>query len=60
MVIVLLIAPNSRGFKSILGVEFLRAIQIRSKTSFGGKVTVPCRRFLRHVKEPYRYEKTYL
>jgi hypothetical protein len=36
---------------------FLRAITIRSITSLGGEVkpSVPCRKILRHVKEPYRY-----
>jgi hypothetical protein len=43
------------------GNEFLMAIKIRSTTSFGGgvKPSVPCRKILRHVKNPYRYEKRY-
>jgi hypothetical protein len=33
---------------------FLRGIQIRSTTSFGGevKLSVPCRKILRHVEDP--------
>jgi hypothetical protein len=39
--------------------RFLRVIKIRSTTYFGGKVqtSVPCRKILRHVKEPYEYER---
>jgi hypothetical protein len=38
---------------------FLRAIKIRSKTSFGkeGKASVSCLKILRHVKGPYEYER---
>jgi hypothetical protein len=38
---------------------FLRAVDIYGTTSFGGevKLSVPCRKILRHVKEPYRYER---
>jgi hypothetical protein len=41
---------------------FLRAIKIRSTTSFGGNVTpsVPCRKSLQHVKETYKYERDIL
>jgi hypothetical protein len=41
---------------------FLRAIKIRSMTSFGGEVkpSAPCRKILKHVKDPLRYEKIYL
>jgi hypothetical protein len=37
--------------------EYLRAIKIRSTTFFGGEVkpSVPCRKILRHVKDPYDY-----
>jgi hypothetical protein len=40
---------------------FLRAIKILSKTSFGGdaRPSPPCRRILRHVKDPYTYGKRY-
>jgi hypothetical protein len=36
--------------------RFSRAIKVRSTTSFGGKVkpSVPCRKILWNVKEPYR------
>jgi hypothetical protein len=36
---------------------YLRAMQIRSSTSFGGEVkpSAPCRKILRHVKDPLRY-----
>jgi hypothetical protein len=38
---------------------FLRAIKIRSTTSFGEgvKLSAPCRKILRHLKEIYEYEK---
>jgi hypothetical protein len=40
------------------GDGFLRAIKIHSTTSSGREVelSVPCRKFLWHVKEPYEYE----
>jgi hypothetical protein len=36
---------------------FLTAIEIRSTTSFGGEVkpSVPCRKILRRIKDPLRY-----
>jgi hypothetical protein len=39
--------------------EFLKAIKIRSMTSFRGKVkpSAPCRKILQHVKDHHRYEK---
>jgi hypothetical protein len=47
-----------RGFKPAKGDGFLRVIQIRSMTSFGGKVkpATPCRKILLHVTDPYGYE----
>jgi hypothetical protein len=35
---------------------FLRAIKIHITTSFGGeaKLSVPCRKIIRHVKKPYK------
>jgi hypothetical protein len=38
---------------------FLMALKTLGTTFFGGEVnpSVPCRKILRHVKEPYRYEK---
>jgi hypothetical protein len=40
-------------------MEFLMAIKIRSTPFFGEEVkpSVPCRKILWHVQEPYRYEK---
>jgi hypothetical protein len=57
---VLEIGPKVLGFKSRRGL-FVREIKIRSTTFFGEKVkpSVPCRKILRHVKEPYSYEKRY-
>jgi hypothetical protein len=56
LVIMLAIGPKVRRFTSCQGRwVFLRAIKIRSTTSFRGEVkpAVPCRKFLRHVKNPY-------
>jgi hypothetical protein len=38
---------------------FLRAIEIRRTTSFGGNVkpSDPCLNILWHVKDPYEYER---
>jgi hypothetical protein len=46
VVIVLVIGPKIRGFKPG---------RIRGTPSFGGEVkpSVPCRKILRHVKDPY-------
>jgi hypothetical protein len=46
--------PKVRGFNPGRDDGFLRAIKIRSTTSFGGEVkpSVPCRKILRHVKHP--------
>jgi hypothetical protein len=37
----------------------LKAIKISSMTYFGGEVkpSVPCRKTLLHIKEPYRHER---
>jgi hypothetical protein len=37
-------------------MDFLRAIKIRSTTSFGEEVkpSAPCRKILRHVKNPFK------
>jgi hypothetical protein len=55
MVIVLSIGP--KGSNPAESDGFLRAIKIRSTTSFGGKVkqSVPCHTILRHVKDPFTY-----
>jgi hypothetical protein len=49
---VLATGPKSRGFKPDRGDGFLRAIKIRSTSSFGWKMKpeVPCRKILQHVK----------
>jgi hypothetical protein len=45
------------GFESGQGDGFLRAIKIRSTPSFRWEVRseVPCRKILRHVKDPLKY-----
>jgi hypothetical protein len=45
--------PKGRGFEPGQGDEFLRAIKIRSTTSFRWEVNpdLPCRKILRLVKE---------
>jgi hypothetical protein len=57
VVSVLAIGPKGCGFKPGRGDGFLRAIKIRSTPSFGWEVKpeVPCRKILRHVKDPLRY-----
>jgi hypothetical protein len=59
MVSVLATGPNGRGFKSGQGDGFLRAIKIRSTSSFGWEVKpeVKCRKILRHVKDPLTYQR---
>jgi hypothetical protein len=60
MVSVLTIGSKVRGFKPSQGDGFLRAIKVRSKTFFGGKVNLeaPCRKTLRHVKKTLgKYEQ---
>jgi hypothetical protein len=41
------------------GDGFLKAIKIRSAPSFGGKVkpSASCHKIIRHVKEPFEYER---
>jgi hypothetical protein len=48
-----------RGFKPGGCAGFLRAIKIRSTSSFVGKVKpeVSCRKILRDVKKLYKYER---
>jgi hypothetical protein len=52
MVSVLVIRPNVRRFKPGRGDGFLKAIKMRSMTSFGGEVkpSAPRRKILRQVK----------
>jgi hypothetical protein len=57
VVSVLATGPEVLGFKPGRGDGFLRAIKIRSTTSFGWetKQEVPCPEILPHVKNPLRY-----
>jgi hypothetical protein len=50
------------GFKPGRGDGFLKAIKIRSTPSFGAelKPLAPCRKILRHGKEPLEVWKTHL
>jgi hypothetical protein len=59
-VVALVIELNVRGFKPGRGQWILMAIKIRSTTFFGGEVkpSVPCRKFLRLVKDPYHVKET--
>jgi hypothetical protein len=57
----LLLGPRfeGSGLKPAEDDVFLRAIKFRSKASYGGAVkpSVPCRKILRHAKEPYEYKR---
>jgi hypothetical protein len=55
---VLATGPKGHGFKAGQVDEFLRAIKIHSTPSCGWEVKpgVPCRRILRHVKDPLAYQ----
>jgi hypothetical protein len=57
VVSVLATGPKSRGFIPGRGDGFLRAIEIRNTPSFGWEIKpeVPCRKILRHVKDPLTY-----
>jgi hypothetical protein len=54
---VLVTGPKVRGFIPGRSDGFLRAIKIRSTSSFrwDAKPDVPCRKILRHVEDPLRY-----
>jgi hypothetical protein len=54
---VLATGPKGRGFKSGGEDGFLRAIKLRSTSSsrWDVKPEIPCRKILRHVKDPLRY-----
>jgi hypothetical protein len=56
----LLLDPRFAGSNSTDDDGFLMATKIRSTTSVGGeiKTLVPCRKMLRHVKEPYSIKET--
>jgi hypothetical protein len=55
----LAIGPKLCGSNTAEDNGFLRAIKIHSTASFGGEVkpSVPCRKFLWYVREPYEYER---
>jgi hypothetical protein len=57
VVIVLATGPKVRGFKPGRDDGFLRVIKFRSTPFFGWDVKpkVPCRKILRHVKDPLRH-----
>jgi hypothetical protein len=59
MVIMIAIAPKVRGFKPAESDGFLRAIKIRSTTSFGEEVrrSTPCRKILRQGKNLLRHDR---
>jgi hypothetical protein len=54
---VLATGHKGRGFKHGRGNGFVKAIQIRSTPFFGWEVKpqTPCRKILRHVKDPLTY-----
>jgi hypothetical protein len=58
MVSVIATGPKGRGFKPGRDDGLLRAIKIRSTSSFGWEVKpeVPCRKTLRHVKDSLAYQ----
>jgi hypothetical protein len=57
VVSVLATGLEAHGFKPSRGDIFLRAIKIHSTPSFRweGKLDVPCRKILQHVKDPLTY-----
>jgi hypothetical protein len=56
---VLATGPKFRGLNPVEDDRSLRQKKNLIKTSFRGEVkpSVPCRKILRHVKEPYEYER---
>jgi hypothetical protein len=54
VVIVLAIGPKVHGLNPTEDYKFFIAIKIHSNTSFGWetKPSAPCRRILRHAKDP--------
>jgi hypothetical protein len=55
----MLLDPRFAGSDPPEGCGFLKAIKIRSTPSLERKVNLssPCRKILRHVKEPSKYER---
>jgi hypothetical protein len=62
MVLVLAIELKVRGFKPGRGRLIFKGCKILITISFGGEVkpSVPCRKILRYVEEPYKYKERYL
>jgi hypothetical protein len=61
VVIVFANGPKVRGFKPGRGRWIWKVIKIRCTTSFGGEVkpSAPCRKILRHVKDPWGVRQRY-
>jgi hypothetical protein len=59
VMVCLLLGPRFSGSNPAEDDGFLRAIKFQSILSFGGEVKpeTPCRKILRHVKDPLRYER---
>jgi hypothetical protein len=58
--VVSVLGPKVRGFRSSQGRRIFKGDTIRSTSSFGGEVKPSAPRRLYHVKDPYKYEKRYL
>jgi hypothetical protein len=56
---VMVSVPTVHRFKLSRGDGFLRVIKMRSTPSFGGevKLSAPCCKILKYVKEFYKYER---
>jgi hypothetical protein len=59
MVIVIAFDTRFAGSNPAEDDRYLMAIKIRSMTSFGGEVKpmTQCRKILRHVKDPLKYDR---
>jgi hypothetical protein len=59
VVSVIATGPKGRGFRPGRGDRFLRVIKIHSTPSFGWEVKpkAPCRKILRHIKDPLMYPR---
>jgi hypothetical protein len=55
------IAPKVRGLKPGRGRLIFKGDKVRSRTAFGGEVkpSAPCRKILRHVKNPYSMKEIF-
>jgi hypothetical protein len=56
MLSVLAVGPKVRGVRPSVGVGFLTTIKISITPYLGGEVksSAPCRKILRHVKNPFK------